>query len=78
MVYLRGPINRTEALCDNPSMFIIRWDVRGPTHHSQRVEHEVPGVVVCRLRNWEGKRSEILALHQGPLKSEGKQLRRWW
>ena len=65
MVYLKGPINRTEALCDNPSMFIIRWNVR--------VGHGVPGFVVCLLRNWEGKSSEILALHQGPLKSEGKQ-----
>ena len=70
MVYLRGPINRTEAPCDNPSMFIIRWDVRGPTQYSQRVGHEVPGFVVCLLRNCEGKSSEILALHQGPLKPE--------
>ena len=73
MVYLKGPINRTEAPCDNPSMFIIPWDVRGPTHYWQRVGHEVPGFVVCLLRNWEGKSSEILALHQGLLKSEGKQ-----
>ena len=33
----------------NPSMFIILWDVKEPTHLSQRVGHVVPGVVGCLL-----------------------------
>ena len=30
----------------NLSMFITLWDVKEPTHHLQRVGHEVRGVVV--------------------------------
>ena len=33
----------------NPSMFITLWDVKEPTHHSQRVGHGRLGVVVCSL-----------------------------
>ena len=37
-----GPVSQ-------PSMFIILWDVKEPTHLSLRVGHVVPGVVVCLL-----------------------------
>ena len=33
----------------NPSMSIILWDVKEPTHLSLRVGHVVPGVAVCLL-----------------------------
>ena len=33
----------------NPSMFIIMWDVKEPTHLSLRVVHVVAGVVICLL-----------------------------
>ena len=39
--------NKPLAQSHNPSMFIILWDVKGPTHLSQRVGPGVPGVVVC-------------------------------
>ena len=37
------------ATSDSPSMFITLWDVREPAHYSQRVEHGVPGFVLCPL-----------------------------
>ena len=33
----------------NPSMFINLWDIKEPTHCSQRVGPVVAGVVVCPL-----------------------------
>ena len=41
--------DRLEVPSDNPSMSIILWDVKEPTHLSLRVGHVVPGVVVCLL-----------------------------
>ena len=32
-----------------PSMFITLWEVKEPTHFSQRVGNGAPGVVVCSL-----------------------------
>ena len=37
------------ASSHNPSMFITLWDVKEPTHYSQRVRHGVPRVMVCSL-----------------------------
>ena len=39
--------DKPEVPSDNPSMFIILWNVKEPAHLSQRVGHVVPGVVVC-------------------------------
>ena len=41
--------DKPEVPSHNPSMFIILWDVKEPTHLLQRVGHVVPGVVVCLL-----------------------------
>ena len=57
-------------------MFIILWDVKEPTHLSQRVGHVVPGVVVCLL--WCIMVGRVNAwryyLHQATLKSEAKEI----
>ena len=41
--------DKPEVPSHSPSKFIILWDVKEPTHLSQRVGHVVPGVVVCLL-----------------------------
>ena len=41
--------DKPEVPSHNPSMLIILWDVKEPTHLSLRVGHVVPGVVVCLL-----------------------------
>ena len=52
--------DKPEVPSHSPSMFIILWDVKEPTHLSLRVGHEVPGVVVCMssvvYHGWKGKK----------------------
>ena len=49
-------------------MLCLAGDVKEPTRLSQRVGHEVPGVVVWSLllsESWGGECSEILLYHPG-------------
>ena len=41
--------DKPEVPSHNPSIFIILWDVKEPTHLSLRVGHVVAVVVVCLL-----------------------------
>ena len=42
-------------------MFTIPWDVREPTHYSERVEHELPGVVAALYESIAGPHQLIAA-----------------
>ena len=48
----------------NSSMFKTLWDVKEPPHHSQRVGHGRPGVLVCSLSH-----KSLTILHASPLMS---------
>ena len=50
-------------LSHNSSMFITLWDLKEPTHYSERAGHGIPGVVVLSsvvYHGWEGKCLDIL------------------